>query len=374
SFSLHFSREDDRSSFSRIRDADCDLLKRFNVRYICDFMVEYKKMKYWVPVTSSEKADSHSRYHDFEIIPMPYPGSEFFRVWRDSGYLMRGLKFDWDQPMIEVILRPESVRKTRLSEEIEWKNYKDWDVTTLTTNYLKLLLGLLFEGSGGISIHCVSGWDRTPLFISLMRCLLWADDLVHQSLSPFEMLYVTLAYDWFLFGHKLRTRMEMGEEILRFAFSYLAEVASDTSLSLSATYHMVVPAEYPTAEDGCQEFVEIKWSPHFAESRREKLRSMTQLFFSMWDNEVEASGIPRVSQASSRTTRGAWESGESEWISQSAPSSLSPSFGQFHQPVGAMVSQLSSAVTSAAAAVMSGLTKPLSRSRSVSESETAESN
>lgn len=60
----------------------------------------------------------------------------------------------------------------------------------------------------------------------------------------------------------------------------------------------------------------------------------------MWDNEVEASGIPRVSQASSRTTRGAWESGESEWISQSAPSSLSPSFGQFHQPVGAMVSQV----------------------------------
>ncbi|VDP86444.1 unnamed protein product [Echinostoma caproni] len=48
------------------------------------------------------------------------------------------------------------------------------------------------------------------------------------------MLYVTLAYDWFLFGHKLRTRMEMGEEILRFAFSYLAEVAGDTSLSVSA--------------------------------------------------------------------------------------------------------------------------------------------
>ncbi|TPP63703.1 Myotubularin protein 14 [Fasciola gigantica] len=331
-------------------------------------------MKYWVPVTSSEKADPHNRYHDFEIIPMPYPGSEFFRVWRDSGYLMRGLKFDWEQPMVEVILRAESIRKTLLSADIEWQRYKTWDVTTLTTNYLKLLLGLLFEGSGGISVHCVSGWDRTPLFISLMRCLLWADDLVHQSLSPFEMLYVTLAYDWFLFGHKLRTRMEMGEEILRFAFSYLAEVASDISLSVSATYHMVVPPEYPTAENGCQEFVEIKWSPYLAEARREKLRSLTQLFFSMWDNEVEACGIPRAYQTPGQNAPDTWESNDSDWISQSAPSSLSPSFSQFHQPVGAMVSQLSNVVTSAAVAVMSGLAKPLSGSRSVSESETSEPN
>ncbi|VDP90965.1 unnamed protein product [Echinostoma caproni] len=96
------SNENDRSTFSRLRDADRALLKRFHVHYICDFMVEFKKMKYWVPVTSSEKADPHNRYHDFEIIPMPYPGSEFFRVWRDSGYAMRGLVFDWTQVSLSV--------------------------------------------------------------------------------------------------------------------------------------------------------------------------------------------------------------------------------------------------------------------------------
>ena len=28
--------------------------------------------------------------------------------------------------------------------------------------------------SGGLLIHCISGWDRTPLFISLLRLSLWA--------------------------------------------------------------------------------------------------------------------------------------------------------------------------------------------------------
>jgi len=66
-------------------------------------------------------------------------------------------------------------------------------------------------------IHCVSGWDRTPLFVSLLRLSLWAvshytisndtivcirvqDGKVHKSLCAAEMLYFTIAYDWLLFG------------------------------------------------------------------------------------------------------------------------------------------------------------------------------
>ena len=67
-------------------------------------------------------------------------------------------------------------------------------------------------------IHCVSGWDRTPLFVSLLRLSLWAvsqaamsyeysihscicqDGRVHQSLGAAEILYFTVAYDWLLFG------------------------------------------------------------------------------------------------------------------------------------------------------------------------------
>lgn len=29
-------------------------------------------------------------------------------------------------------------------------------------------------GLGSILVHCISGWDRTPLFISLLRLTLWA--------------------------------------------------------------------------------------------------------------------------------------------------------------------------------------------------------
>ena len=49
-------------------------------------------------------------------------------------------------------------------------------------------------------VHCISGWDRTPLFVSLLRLSLWADGAIHKSLSAVEIVYLTLAYDWYLFG------------------------------------------------------------------------------------------------------------------------------------------------------------------------------
>lgn len=32
----------------------------------------------------------------------------------------------------------------------------------------------LCTDDGGLLVHCISGWDRTPLFISLLRLSLWA--------------------------------------------------------------------------------------------------------------------------------------------------------------------------------------------------------
>ncbi|GBL95249.1 Myotubularin-related protein 14, partial [Araneus ventricosus] len=75
-----------------------------------------------------------------------------------------------------------------------------WDLVKLTQNYLKLLVTYVVEGTSSILIHCISGWDRTPLFVSLLRLSLWADGQIHTSLSPVEMAYLTLAYDWYLFG------------------------------------------------------------------------------------------------------------------------------------------------------------------------------
>jgi hypothetical protein len=65
--------------------------------------------------------------------------------------------------------------------------------------------------AGYVVSNCISGWDRTPLFISLLRLSLWADGEVHRSLNAAQILYLTVAYDWMLFGHHLHNRLEKGE-------------------------------------------------------------------------------------------------------------------------------------------------------------------
>ena len=77
---------------------------------------------------------------------------------------------------------------------------QSWDLVVLTQNYMKLILHYIKEGDSGMLIHCISGWDRTPLFISLVRLSLWADGLVHHNLGPVDIIYLTIAYDWYLFG------------------------------------------------------------------------------------------------------------------------------------------------------------------------------
>lgn len=111
--------------------------------------------------------------------------------------------------------------------QISWDNYKQWDLVIMTQNYLKLLLKYLHENSSGILIHCISGWDRTPLFVSLLRLSLWADKVIHPSLTPQQILYYTLAFDWYLFGHNLPDRLDKGEEILHFCFHFLKYIAVD---------------------------------------------------------------------------------------------------------------------------------------------------
>ncbi|KAA3678234.1 myotubularin-related protein 14 [Paragonimus westermani] len=254
---------------------------------------------------------------------------------------------------------------------------QSWDVTTLTKNYLKLLLGQLFEGAGGMLLHCVSGWDRTPLFISLMRCLLWADDLAHPSLEPAEMLYYTLAYDWFLFGHKLHTRLESGEEILRFAFCFLSTVAADSDLSIRAVYDMVLPPENfaPDTHSKSHEFVEIKWSPSLLRARQERLQQLAEIFFSIWDltlnlvNEASPAYNP-IPCESDRQTREGTDNPIYGYATENKSTSDSS-----RSMKASIVSQISNAVSSAAVAVTVGLSKPffVSQTSSVPSSNEADS-
>ena len=57
-----------------------------------------------------------------------------------------------------------------------------------------------------------AAWDRTPLFVSLLRMLLWADGLAHASLDAAQLLYLTIAYDWLLFSHQLSDRLAKGQD------------------------------------------------------------------------------------------------------------------------------------------------------------------
>lgn len=212
--------------FTELRNLDIKLLKELSVSYICDLMVENKKVKYGLKVSSSEKIDKENRYCDFKIVQLPYPGCEFFKKFKDSNYVSEGLMFDWEQNYVDssLTLPIDSVVS---SLGILWGNYKMWDLVKLTQNYLKLLLSYIIEGTSSILIHCISGWDRTPLFISLLRMSLWADGRAHSSLSAVEMAYLTLAYDWYLFGHDLPSRLKAGEEILYFCFEFLKFITSE---------------------------------------------------------------------------------------------------------------------------------------------------
>lgn len=98
---------------------------------------------------------------------------------------------------------------------------------TITQNYMRLLLKYLQDSSSGLLIHCISGWDRTPLFVSLLRLSLWADGVIHQSLDHAQILYLTIAYDWMLFGHNLVDRLSKGEEIFLFCFYMLKHLIDD---------------------------------------------------------------------------------------------------------------------------------------------------
>ncbi|KAK0173796.1 hypothetical protein PV328_006942 [Microctonus aethiopoides] len=212
--------------FDKVRNQDIKLLKTLNVGNIIDFMVEKKKVKFGMNVTSSEKVDKEKRYSDFTIISLPYPGCEFFKEFRENDYQAKGLVFDWSQTHVDAQIGvPEDIVSNQL--RINWDQYQKWDLVKLTQNYFKLILRYLNDSSNGMLIHCISGWDRTPLFVSLLRISLWADGAIHTSLNAHQILYFTIAYDWLLFGHDLEDRLSKGEEIFFFCFFFLKHIQDE---------------------------------------------------------------------------------------------------------------------------------------------------
>ncbi|XP_008319228.1 myotubularin-related protein 14 [Cynoglossus semilaevis] len=219
-------RNGDSQLFDKVRGHDIKLLHYLSVRYICDLMVENKKVKFGLNVTSSEKADKAQRYADFTLLSVPYPGCEFFKDYKECDYTAEGLVFNWNQDYVDAPLTIPECFTQNLN--IDWSQYQSWDLVEQTQNYLKLLLYIINnDEESGLLVHCISGWDRTPLFVSLLRLSLWADGAVHARLEPAEILYLTIAYDWFLFGHMLPDRLSKGEEIFFFCFNFLKHIVSE---------------------------------------------------------------------------------------------------------------------------------------------------
>uniref|UniRef100_A0A8K9Y5Q8 Myotubularin related protein 14 n=1 Tax=Oncorhynchus mykiss TaxID=8022 RepID=A0A8K9Y5Q8_ONCMY len=226
--------EDDSASngdsqlFDKVRGLDIKLLRYLSVRYICDLMVENKKVKFGLNVTSSEKVDKAQRYADFTLLSVPYPGCEFFKDYKDRDYTAEGLVFNWNQDFVDAPLTIPVCFTKNLN--IDWSKYQSWDLVQQTQNYLKLLLHIInSDDESGLLVHCISGWDRTPLFVSLLRLSLWADGAVHASLEPAEILYLTIGA---VFCHVFNSSPTLNSsssswQIFFFCFNFLKHIVSE---------------------------------------------------------------------------------------------------------------------------------------------------
>ncbi|MEE6502413.1 hypothetical protein FKM82_004511, partial [Ascaphus truei] len=115
-------RNGDSQLFDKVRGHDIKLLRYLSVRYICDLMVEKKKVKFGLNVTSSEKVDKAQRYADFTLLSVPYPGCEFFKDYKDRDYSAEGLVFNWKQDYVDAPLSiPISLSR---SLNIDWREYQ----------------------------------------------------------------------------------------------------------------------------------------------------------------------------------------------------------------------------------------------------------
>ncbi|KAH8316665.1 hypothetical protein KR067_012818 [Drosophila pandora] len=213
-------------SYDEVIKSDIQLLNTLNVSTIVDLMVENRKIKYFMAVSSSEKADPNKHYKSFNLLSLPYPGCEFFKKFRDNNYMARNLYYNWKQSFNDANINIPNMGPAA-DIDVIWPEYRDWDLVTITQNYLRATLKYVQEESSGLLIHCISGWDRTPLFVSLVRLSLWADGLIHQSLNAMQMAYFTLAYDWYLFGHQLPDRLKRGEDIMFFCFHVLKFITDE---------------------------------------------------------------------------------------------------------------------------------------------------
>ncbi|XP_035232479.1 myotubularin-related protein 14-like isoform X2 [Stegodyphus dumicola] len=200
--------------FQRQIRKDVDVMRYCNIRYIFDLRMENRMGKRSEAVNASEPFYLQY-YEEFKRISVPYPESSEFKEFYFNRrvdllhYNWNSIRdcFDFQLPENDSIVPPP---------KIDFTKYKEWKVVMLTFNYFSLLLNYVTSTEKAILVQGNRGFDKTPLFITLLRLSLWADGLIHKSLNPIEMSYLTLAYDWYLFGHDLPKQFDKGYLIMLF--------------------------------------------------------------------------------------------------------------------------------------------------------------
>jgi len=259
-------------SHSRIQDTSW--LSILQVGHIIDFMNETTKSIFgFVPLCSGEvESKIHS---EFPHNAMPFPGVESYKGFRAAS--------EEGKPLPTLRSRNEKNKfqsELRVNKEfplLGQVDYRSWDIVTLTQSYVLYLFYILRTEEKGMLLHCISGWDRTPLWIGILRILLWAEGLIHRSLDVDQIIYLVVAYDWLLFGHQLAKRLKENSEIMYCAF-WLLQHLTDDIYSYSNTK---IPQSLPERRQNIVNHVKlkrtrrsssatnIKKNPHFVYAKNE---------------------------------------------------------------------------------------------------------
>ncbi|XP_035213023.1 myotubularin-related protein 14-like [Stegodyphus dumicola] len=246
--------------FSEIK-MDVALLEYLDVNYICDLRVRDTSKSF---PNFADSCEAYQKYYvGFTTVHMPYPGIGYFRKYHNLRR-PKLLSCDLDKvspPRYELALA--DIDCTTLFQT-DLKKYERWSLHDITLNYLLVLQTYLTSDTlprRGILLHCIAGQDRTPLFVTLLRLSFWADDLMHESLNPLEMLYLTVTYDWYMFGHDLTECLDKGYEIMHFCYNMLDRISSDR-FSVRKADEPAARARFipccPTVTDRKRKLTEVK--------------------------------------------------------------------------------------------------------------------
>eukprot|EP01090_Pellita_catalonica_P000973 TRINITY_DN10706_c0_g2_i1.p1 TRINITY_DN10706_c0_g2~~TRINITY_DN10706_c0_g2_i1.p1 ORF type:complete len:321 (-),score=51.89 TRINITY_DN10706_c0_g2_i1:192-1070(-) len=222
-----------------LRQLDGDLLKTLKIRYIFDLMNEVTYISKGISLCSSEaSSDDFVKNSNIHVLQMPYPGVEFFQSVNESNFFsdtfsknsssFKDIPADrkgnlipsWEAAQRQFAMESvfSAVRHDFNDTDVDFKDLPKWSIFELTLRYFSIFQHLVREVLQGEAclIHCVSGWDRTPFWVGIMRLYLWSTGKILTKLNAKEVVYLVVGYDWLLFGHNLMGRLKHGQDIFSF--------------------------------------------------------------------------------------------------------------------------------------------------------------